>query len=41
MKEFIKLGVSFVKKRDAGVKNFLSFIKKYELEAEKSALLSQ
>jgi hypothetical protein len=41
MKEFIKLGVNFVKKRDAGVKKFLSFIKKYDLEAEESALLSQ
>ena len=41
MKEFIKFGVKFVKKRDAGVKKFLSFIKKYNLEAEESALLSQ
>ena len=41
MKEFIKFGVKFVKKRDAGVKKFRSFIKKYDLEAEESALLSQ
>ena len=41
MKEFINLGVNFVKKHDTVVKNFLSFIKKYELEAEESALLSQ
>ena len=36
MKEFVKFGFKFVKKRYKGVKNFISFAKKNDLEAEES-----
>ena len=41
MKEFFKFGVKFVKKREVGVKKFLSFVKKYDIEADESVQLSQ